>query len=107
MLKLFKKLFSPGFVSLEDKRRSLQVASAAIYINMAKADGHYSDEEKEKISQILQQFFNVDENYIKDLMEESEVEIKKSISLYEFTKIINEYLSYEGLVRVLLSLSDV
>ena len=35
----------------EDHHKKLQVATAALFIEMAKADGHFSDEERQRVIQ--------------------------------------------------------
>ncbi len=70
-------------------KRKLEVATAALFIEIAKADGDFSDDERKKIIKLMKQTFDLEDECVKDLMELSEQKIKESVSLYEFTTIIN------------------
>lgn len=73
--------------------RKLEVATAALFVEMAKADGEFTIEERNKIIKVMKNTFDLDKECVQDLIELSEEKIKESISLYEFTSIINEKFS--------------
>lgn len=93
MLSILKKILNPEKASEDEVKRKIHIAAAALYIDMAKADTDYSDDEKEKIFTILKDLFQEDEEYIRELMTETEQELKKSISVYEFGSVLNENFS--------------
>lgn len=62
---------------------------------MAKADGDFSDEERERVIYTMRSTFNLDEDCVHELIELSEKKLEKSISVYEFTSIINNHFSRE------------
>lgn len=90
MLNIIKKLFNPEKSSAEEEKRKIHISAAALYIDMAKADTDYSDDEKEKIRLILKEVFQEDDKYIDQLIIDSEGELKKSISIYEFASVLNK-----------------
>jgi uncharacterized tellurite resistance protein B-like protein len=95
MLEYLKKIFFPAendSSTVSDEVR-LQVATCALFIEMAKADGNFTNEEKEKIISIMKSFFNLEEEYVNELIEYAEEDIKESISLYEFTTILDSTLT--------------
>jgi len=79
----------------ENQHKKLQIATAALFIEMAKADGNFSDEERDRVIHIVQNTFNLDEDCINELIELSEKKLEESISVYEFTSIINDHFSRE------------
>lgn len=79
----------------ENAATKLQVATCALFIEMANADNHFSDEEREKVITVMQKIFSIDKSVVEELIELSEEKIKKSISLYEFSSIVNEHFSNE------------
>jgi len=104
MFEHLKKILSneardPSKVENVDKsyhhEKQLQIATAAIFVEMAKADGDFSDEEREHIVVSLKNRFGLEEEYVHDLIEHSHAELKDSISLYEFSGVINERFTFE------------
>jgi uncharacterized tellurite resistance protein B-like protein len=79
----------------KDVEKRLQVASCALFIELAKADGKFTDEERKFIINHMKKCFNIDEEYAKELMELAEKRVKESISIYEFTGEINEHFTQE------------
>jgi uncharacterized tellurite resistance protein B-like protein len=79
----------------EDHQKQLQVATAVIFIEMAKADGEFSEEERKHIVHSLTKRYNLSEEYVNDLIELSKTELKESVSLYEFSNVINEHFSID------------
>ncbi|MFN3873884.1 MAG: TerB family tellurite resistance protein [Ignavibacterium sp.] len=77
----------------DDKK--LQVAACALFIELAKADGKFTDEERSFIIQQMKQCFKIDDEYAKELMELAEQRVKDSVSIYEFTGEINEHFTQE------------
>jgi uncharacterized tellurite resistance protein B-like protein len=103
MLEYLKKIFFPFpdnslNVSADEK---LQVATCALFIEMAKADGNITREEEEKIISIMKSIFDLDEEYVAELIEYAEADIKESISLYEFTRILDAKLTREEKYEVM------
>ena len=74
--------------------KQLQIATAAIFIEMAKADGEFSDDEKEHVVKSLKKRFSLEVEYVHDLIELSHAELKDSVSLYEFSGVINENFTF-------------
>ncbi|MDH3267234.1 MAG: TerB family tellurite resistance protein [Ignavibacteria bacterium] len=67
-----------------------QVATAALLIEIAKADGDFSDDERNRIIELMKNDFDLDDECINELLELSEQKVKDSISVYEFSSVINE-----------------
>jgi len=67
-----------------------QVATAALLIEIAKADGDFSDDERTRIMDFMKNDFDLDDECAAELLELSELRVKDSISVYEFSSVINE-----------------
>lgn len=89
----------PGTDKSEEKK--LQVAACALFIELAKADGKFTDEERNFIIQQMKQCFNIDAEYAKELMELAEQRVKDSVSIYEFTGEINNHFTQEQKERLI------
>jgi uncharacterized tellurite resistance protein B-like protein len=88
----------------DNYKKQLQIATAAIFVEMAKADGDFSDVEREHIVVSLKNRFGLEEEYIHELIELSHKELKDSVSLYEFSGVINERFTFEDKYELLKNL---
>ena len=84
--------------------KQLQIATAALFVEMAKADGEFSVEERDRIIQSLKAKFNLDDVYVVELIELSRAELHESVSLYEFSNVINERFSIDDKYELLKNL---
>jgi uncharacterized tellurite resistance protein B-like protein len=87
-----------------DHKEQLQIATAALFVEMAKADGEFSEEEREQVIDSLQNQFGLDSEYVNDLVDLSKTKLADSVSLYEFSSIINEHFSNEDKLELLKNL---
>lgn len=76
-----------------EKSHRLEVATCAVFIELAKADGEFSDEEKNFIISKMKKCFNLSDNEVKIIFELAEQKVDKSISIYEFTSELNNHLN--------------
>jgi uncharacterized tellurite resistance protein B-like protein len=84
--------------------KKYQVATAALLIEIAKADGDFSDEERERIIDLMKKDFELDDELVSDLLDLSEQRVKDSISVYEFASIINESFTRQEKIELLKNL---
>lgn len=73
--------------SLETKK--LQIATCAIFLEMAKSDDNCTEEERKEIVSVMQKTFNLEKEYVGELIHLTKTRLEQSISIYEFTDIIN------------------
>jgi len=85
-------------------KKQLQIATAAIFIEMAKADGVISDDERDLIIQSLKKRFSLNEQDINELIELSKAKLDESISLYEFSNTINKHFTNDDKMELLKNL---
>ena len=77
--------------NMEDnsEKKKLQIATCAIFLEMAKSDDNCTEEESKQIVSVMQKTFNLEKEYVDELIELSKSRLVQSISIYEFTGIIN------------------
>ncbi len=100
MFEYLKKVLSPEQSSAELETNSsntsskrYQIATAALLIEIAKADGNFSDDERKRIIDFMKDDYNLDDECVNELIELSEHRVEESISIYEFSSILNETFS--------------
>ncbi len=94
---------SPDAVS----EHSLQLATAALLIEMMRADTKVSDNERSTITGAIRSKFRLTEEETDTLLKLAEEEIRKSTGYYEFTYLINKGFTYEQKVKVIEHLWEV
>ena len=113
MLEYLRKIFSdnqpaasPSVVnsSSDRKNKKIEIAACALFIEMAKADGEFTVDERKFIISEMKSTFNLDDDYVNDLMLLAEQRIKESVSLYEFTGVINTTFTHEEKIELIESL---
>jgi uncharacterized tellurite resistance protein B-like protein len=103
MFEYLRKVLSPerdGQVSQEIETSSTkstskkyQVATAALLVEVAKADGDFSKDERKRIIDLMKKDFELDDECVNELLALSEQKVKDSVSIYEFSSVINESLT--------------
>ncbi|MCK5345210.1 MAG: TerB family tellurite resistance protein, partial [Candidatus Heimdallarchaeota archaeon] len=79
---------SPAHYSDSSKR--VQIATCALFIEVANSDDEFSDDEKELIFDLMKNQYHLSEEEMHELVDLSHEQIEESVSLYEFTDIINK-----------------
>ncbi|MBU1095556.1 MAG: TerB family tellurite resistance protein [Bacteroidetes bacterium] len=88
----------------EDSEKKLQIATCALFIELAHSDDEFSKEEKELIISLIQKEFGLDTEEMGELMILADEKMKKNISLYEYTDIINRYFDKNEKYKILKNL---
>jgi uncharacterized tellurite resistance protein B-like protein len=95
MLSSLKKYFDSNIAvdnkkSAADNNSNLQIATCALLVEMANSDDDFSNDEKARIVDILRNRFGMDDTQIDELFEITRQEIKNSLDLYGFARLINK-----------------
>ena len=102
MLNYLKELFTNKTeAEAENSSHKLEIAACALLMEIANADDNFSEEEKTKIIELMKKKFNLTEEEVLNIISKSEEEIKKSVSLYEFTDILNNNLNNDEKYSIL------
>jgi uncharacterized tellurite resistance protein B-like protein len=99
MLSFVKEMFQSGNCSYNENiftdEKRIQIAATTLFIEIAKADSDFSAIEYEKIIELIKNLFSLDNQQVEELISLADEWIKKSISLYEFTAIINKHFTQD------------
>lgn len=75
--------------------RALRLATAALFMEIARADFEISAQERSRVLNLLGEQFDIDEAQAGDLAALGEQQISEHSSLYPFTRLINDAFSAE------------
>ncbi len=67
----------------------IQVATCALFIEVAKADSNFTDDEREKIISMMEDLFYLNDEQVNELVAFSEQRSNESVSIYEFASIVD------------------
>ena len=106
MVSSIKKFFEKHVQPVSGKtdgvaEHAVQVATAALLIEMMKADGKVSEDERKAVMQTIRSTFNLTEGETKSLKKLAEEKIKRATDYYEFTSLIHKELPYEKKVGII------
>ncbi len=104
----FKKNIKPSSDSSEQvSEHSLQLATAALLIEMMRADTKISEEERRTIINSIRSKFDISDEETNKLLQLAEEEIHKATGYYDFTSLINKGFTYEQKIKVIEHLWEV
>jgi len=86
---------------------SLRLAIAALLVEMSRADFVQDQSERDALQQLLARHFALEQDAAQTLLERAEGEVEGSVSLYEFTSVLNETLSSEERRRIVELVAEV
>jgi len=104
----FKKyvMSSPGN-SEKVSEHSLQIATAALLIEMMRADSETKDNERNAVTNNLRSRFRLSEEETTAIIKFAEDAIQKATGYYEFTSLINKELSQAEKVKIIEQLWEI
>ena len=91
MLAKLKALFQPTTGAAQHSERQLQLAAAALLIELARADYLDDQREQQAIVEAVRATFELDVDTVAELVEEARLHASDATSLYEFTSQINQH----------------
>lgn len=86
------------------KNKKVQIATCALFIQMAQADGRFDDAEFDMIIQIMTDLFKLNSKDIHAIIKQSKHEVKESISISEFSSLIRDTFSDDEKFELMLNL---
>jgi len=75
----------------ESREHGYRLATAALLIEMSRADREVTDDERAAVTDAVQRAFGLPESETSELVRLAEAEARESTSLYEFTSLINAH----------------
>ncbi|MEP1469368.1 MAG: TerB family tellurite resistance protein [Halieaceae bacterium] len=92
MIKALKALFEePAHETKDERQHRLHLAAAALLIETARADFTQGQEEEQALTSLLSSTLKLDSNEVQALITQATTQVDESISLYEFTRVINDH----------------
>jgi uncharacterized tellurite resistance protein B-like protein len=82
----------PGGAAAEHR---LRLATAALFVEMMRADFEVTDEERRKLESVVRDSLGLEAGDARELLELAEQEADASVELFQFTRVIDEALSSE------------
>ena len=90
MIDLLKKFFSPSDQAEVNEDRKIWIATAAVFVEIATADGEFDDQEKSLILKLLRESQQLSAELANEILAEAEKAAKNKIDLWQFTRTINK-----------------
>ena len=112
MINTIKQFFNKHMKPAPDRteevsEHSLRLATAALLIEMMRADSNTDDDERKAVTNGIRRKFKISEEETDALLKLAEGEIRNSTGYYEFTSLINKGFTYEQKVKVVEHLWEV
>ena len=93
MIKALKQFFDDQLSQREDdqpREHALQIAAAALLFEVSRSDHSVEPEEREKITSLVKQQFNLTEDEATVLLDLAEQEVHDATSLHGFVSLLND-----------------
>jgi len=98
----FSQFIEPGTTKADaNGEKALQIATAALLVEMMRMDKHIAAEERASIVKTLREQFNLEAEQLDTLLELAEEEARQASSYYQFTSLINKSCSAEQKSRII------
>jgi uncharacterized tellurite resistance protein B-like protein len=97
----FVQFIEPDIASGSNGCQTLQVATAALLLEMMRMDNELKDVERQAIASTLQTQFNLGREQIETLMALAEQESREANDYYQFTSLINKHCDLAQKVQII------
>ena len=97
----FQDQIQKGVADTGEDDHAIDVATAALMVEIMRADFDISDVERQTIRDLLQGHLQLSADELDDLFMSAEQEVVDSVSLYQFTSLVDQELEYSPKVRVI------
>lgn len=94
----------PARETTQHQQHRLQLASAALLMELASADHDFSPEEHQTLEQILRKTYGLTPQELQQLWTLAEQEKAGATSLYQFTALFNEHYDYPAKLQLMANL---
>lgn len=89
---------------VQQQALGVQMAAAALLVEIAAADFEQQPEEREAIAAAIKDAFDLEANDIEQLINDAEQHHAEAISLHEYTRVLNEQCSHQQKFEILTQL---
>jgi uncharacterized tellurite resistance protein B-like protein len=92
---------SPDSAAAQDPEQATRLATAALLMEMARMDESIAPDERHRVTQLLQTFFQLSAQESTALQELAEHTAQEAASYHEFTAQLNRHFSQEQKIKVI------
>jgi len=89
VIRTIREYFAARIVSEQHPEPSLELATAALLIEVSRADFDVSEDERTAIVEQVRGSFGLHEEETREIVDLAEEEVARSVSLYEFTRLVD------------------
>ena len=90
-----------NFAKEPEARHSLELAGAALLMEISRADHDVSAVEQEVIRTSIKQVFHLTDSEIEDIVATAEHAVETAVSLFDFTAVVNERFTREQKIELI------
>ena len=106
MLDIVKRFFSKATedgsnTTGQKTGHDIRVATCALFVEIARIDEKFTQEEMETLLLILKEKYGLSQDHADALIAVAENELKESVDLWEFARLINENYSNEEKIEII------
>ena len=106
MLQNLKRFFNQSKVEVSKNEiqvteHDVRVATCAIFVEMARIDEKFTQEEVDTILSILREKYGLSSEHADALLAEADKELKESVDLWQFARLINENYSVDEKIEII------
>lgn len=98
--RFFQERIQPQRVGGSSHEQRLRLATAALLIEMTRADFSVTDAERTEVDRVLRERFGLDEDEMRGLVELAELEVRTSSSLFQFTHLIDKHFTPDEKIAI-------
>lgn len=106
ILDFFNQNLSAGDTAAQNRHR-LDVATAALLIEVARMDTQVSDKERDQVLSSIGKRFHLTDDEATRLMDLAQAQASQATDYYQFTSLINQHFSQEEKYRIIEQLWEV
>lgn len=106
MLDSLKQFFSPSVSgsavdSGRDTEHDVRIATAALFLEMARIDEKFTSEEMDTVLSILREKYGLSREHADALVAEADKELEESVDLWQFAGLINKNYSIDEKLEII------
>lgn len=99
--RFFDNLSPESAPSAEQQQHALQLAVCVLLVEMGRVDGKMSEQEFQRLTEIIDQQFSLSDAEKLELTELAQQELNQATDYYQFTAVINQYFSPQEKLKVI------
>jgi len=98
---ILRKHLGRGDESRDDDSKELQLATATLLMEVARADNRISEGERRDVRRLIEKHYGLSPELTREIASSAEHKAQHATSLYPFTRLINHACSPEEKVRII------